>query len=107
MSKLVCQACGTAVPYDEPIPRDAECEKCRRDLRCCRNCRHWDPRMNNECRETEAERIAEKTRRNFCEFFEFSREPFKAADAGPTRADEARRRLDELFRKKGPEPDPE
>ena len=58
MATLVCHSCGTPITYGEPVPRDAECEKCRADLRTCRNCRHWNPRLNNECNETEADSIA-------------------------------------------------
>ena len=79
------------------------CEQCGTDLRCCRNCRHWDVRMNNECRETEADPVAEKTRRNFCEFFDYSRLPFSAASAAPKdRAAQARAKLEALFKKPGP-----
>ena len=72
MSSFLCRHCGTAVTRDAPIPRDAECTGCGRDLRACVQCRHYDPAYNNACRETEAEPVAEKERRNFCEFFEFN-----------------------------------
>ena len=99
MASLECQTCGAPVPYDEPIPRDAECGKCRTDLRCCRNCRHYDPAMNNQCRETQADPVVEKTRRNFCEFFYFSREAYAPGGAG--RVAEARAKLDAMFGGKG------
>jgi len=108
MAHLVCQTCGTAVPLDEPIPRDSSCEQCGTDLRCCRNCRHWDRRYNNECTETEAEPVADKTRRNFCEFFYFRRATFAAGQGtgsgtSSDRAAEARARLEALFKRKEPE----
>ncbi len=119
MPALECQKCGTASPFDEPIPRDAECSECGRDLRCCRNCRHYDPSYNNACRETEADPVPEKERRNFCEFFSFTRAKVRrgaptdprAADArakleglfggkpAADRAGDARKKLDDLFRK--------
>lgn len=107
MAQLVCQTCGTPVPLDEPIPRDSECAKCRTDLRCCRNCRHWDERYNNQCTEPQADPVQDKTRRNFCEFFYFSRAAF-AGPGGPAtgpgasrdRAAEARAKLEALFKKK-------
>jgi len=97
MPPLQCQACGKAVPYDEPIPRDSECEGCHRDLRCCMNCRHLDPTRNNSCRETEAEPVEDKTRRNFCEFFSFNRRAFVAGTGKNPREAEARARLAGLF----------
>lgn len=96
VATLFCQSCGTRVPYDEPIPRDSECEGCRTDLRCCRNCRHYDPRMNNQCRETQADPVVEKTRRNFCEYFYFSREAFAGGGTGGREA-EARAKLEAMF----------
>jgi len=80
----------------EPIPRDAECPNCGKDLRSCRNCRHYDPAYNNSCRETEAEPVPEKTRRNFCEFFYFNRAPHVPAASGKPATD-ARAKLEALF----------
>ena len=122
MASLTCRHCGTAVPLDEPLPRDLVCEGCNRDLRTCLQCRHYDTNYNNSCRETMADPVVDKDRRNFCEYFSFSREKFtgktptrdRAAEAraklaglfggpaksGPSREDEARRKLEELFKKK-------
>jgi hypothetical protein len=96
MSDRVCHGCGAPVAAGDPVPRAATCEGCGRDLRCCRNCRHWDERASGECRETEADLVSDKWRRNFCEFFAWTPEPF-AADASAGRAAEARARLDALF----------
>ena len=102
MPVLQCHVCGAPVTIDEPIPRDAECESCRRDLRCCRNCRHYDPRYHNECRETEAELVVDKQRRNFCEYFYYSAEPFAGA-RGTDRAAAAKAKLEALFKKREPD----
>ena len=104
MAERVCHACGAASVPDDPIPRDATCAKCGADLRCCRNCRHYDPRYNNSCRETEADPVEDKERRNFCEYFEFNPAPFAAAAEGK-RADAARARLDQLFKGGAPAKD--
>lgn len=101
MPSRICHGCGAAVAYEDPVPRDAECDGCGRDLRCCRNCRHWDGALNNQCRETEADPVVDKWRRNFCEFFAWSPAPY-APDAGEKRAAEARAKLDALFRKPSP-----
>ena len=107
MAQLQCHFCGAPVTIGEPIGRDAECDSCRRDLRCCRNCRHYDTRYNNSCRESMAEPVEDKERRNFCEYFSFNREPFAATGTRPDRQADARAKLDALFRKpaagKGPE----
>ena len=97
MPELQCHFCGAPVTIGEPIPRDGECGSCGHDLRCCRNCRHWDPRYNNECTETMADPVEDKTRRNFCEYFYFNRAPFAAATGGKARESEARAKLAGLF----------
>jgi len=99
MPERVCHACGAAGVPADPVPRDATCERCGADLRCCRNCRHWDARYNNECRETQADPVTDKARRNFCEYFEWSPAPFGGAPA-KDRAAEARAKLEALFKKK-------
>jgi len=94
---LVCQVCGESVPFDEPIPRDAECAGCGTDLRACVQCRHYDTSRNNSCTETEADPVADKTRRNFCEFFYFSRQKAAQRSGTSSREDDARRKLNALF----------
>ena len=92
-----CQHCGAAVSLGEPIPRESSCESCRRDYHACRQCRHYDPALHNACRETEAEMVEDKERRNFCEFFAFNRAPFRAASKDSSREAKARSKLEGLF----------
>ena len=96
MPQLQCHHCGAPVKFDEPLPRDAECAACGGDLRCCINCRHYDVNYNNACRETEAEPVVDKQRRNFCEFFSYSVAPFEKRAGG--REAEARAKLSGLFK---------
>ena len=97
-----CQYCGAAVTLAEPIPRESSCESCRHDYHACRQCRHYDPSRHNACRETEAELVEDKVRRNFCEFFDLNPAPFKAASGEASREADARRKLDSLFKGGGP-----
>jgi hypothetical protein len=95
VSTTCCRSCGAPLTIGEPIPRDAECGSCGSDLRSCVNCRHYDPRLHNACRETEAEQVEDRRRRNFCEYFEPSREPW--APGSGDAAQDARAKLDRLF----------
>src|SRR5438876_7304794 len=97
MASLQCQFCGAPVTIAEPIGREAQCDSCGHDLRCCRNCRHYDPRYNNSCTETMADPVVEKDRRNFCEYFYFNREPYKPAAMTAGREAEARKKLEQMF----------
>jgi hypothetical protein len=67
--KMHCFNCSQELEVIEPISRKEECFKCHTDIRCCRNCRFYDPKVYNECKETQADRILEKDRSNLCDFF--------------------------------------
>ena len=69
MAKGNCFKCQTELILSEPISRKEECPKCRSDVRVCANCQMFDPKVYNECRETQADRILEKERSNLCDFF--------------------------------------
>lgn len=120
---LSCWRCGAAVTDEpQPLSRAAECRACRAELHVCRMCEYYDTSRANACREPIAEAVADKTRANFCGYFQprAGAGPVTAApqtdprsslealfgaggDGGPgsdaqAEQDEARRRLDELFR---------
>ena len=93
-----CANCGS--PYEPPIYRGTQCGDCGRELKTCRNCRHFEPGAPNDCREPSAEPPAEKDRANFCGWFS------PAEDAGSSRgvgaggadaADAARAAFNSLF----------
>lgn len=50
--------------------RHDSCPGCGYDLRCCFNCKFYDRSAANECLEHISERISDKERANFCDFFE-------------------------------------
>lgn len=88
-----CHKCTTEIKLDGPIGRNETCSNCGADLRCCRNCTHYEPTCYNSCRESQAERVLDKEKRNFCDFFSFSK------DRTPTPAGTASRdKLEKLFK---------
>jgi hypothetical protein len=94
---VFCHACGKANDTGERVGRRDSCRFCGADLHVCLNCRHYDPSAYNECRETQADRVLEKDRSNFCDYFAPGEEPAKT----PARqADPAKAKLDALFKKK-------
>ncbi|MGH7788001.1 MAG: hypothetical protein ACRERC_14105 [Candidatus Binatia bacterium] len=88
-----CYRCGRAVPEGERIGRREACLGCGSELHCCRNCRFYDPRYHNQCRETQAERQVDKARANFCDYFALG-DAASAAAAAPV---SPRAGLDALF----------
>ncbi len=98
-----CHHCGREVKLLSELQRTDSCPFCLSDLKCCLNCRFFDPALNNQCREPQAEWTPEKAKANFCEFFAF-REVSAIGRPGlggtQSEKDRARAAFDGLFRKK-------
>jgi hypothetical protein len=115
MDDLHCWRCNAdleAVP--QPIGRRAECPACAGELHVCRMCRHYDTAKARQCREPVAEPVNDKTRANFCDWFQprpgswqedaatGNRDALNdlfgdSASASPKTPDAARKALDDLF----------
>lgn len=122
---LVCWKCGLSIEaLPMPLSRLAECKYCHAWLHVCKLCEFYDIHVANQCREPVADVVKEKERANFCDYFrprpnahtpqDNSRAQAAqskldalfglAADnntsgVSPPAADEARAKLDELFKK--------
>ena len=66
---LNCFSCGKPIPVLGLIGRRDECPFCHSDVHVCKNCRHYDPQVYNECKEPQADRVQERDRANFCDYF--------------------------------------
>ncbi len=55
--------------------RQDRCPHCGRDTRACKACVHYERGINNDCRETSADRVVDKERSNFCDYFKPSQTP--------------------------------
>jgi hypothetical protein len=96
-----CHACGSEIAGTEKFRRTDECPGCGRDLRCCRNCRHFHPAARNQCLEPIAEWASDKERANFCDEFVFG-DARGALSPGTKRPEEdARDRWKHLFAREG------
>lgn len=92
---MICYKCGKDNPLvGKPGFRET-CFACGEDLHCCKNCKFHDVNCYNECHETQADRVVEKTRANFCEYFQIGSKSVAATD--PTA--EAKKKLEALFKK--------
>jgi len=96
---VTCAGCGAELGRPERVGRRDTCPHCGVDLRACRQCRFYDVGAAHACREPQAERVADKTRANFCDYFAVAeRAPAVApGDAAPTAARDA---LARLFRRR-------
>ena len=102
-----CWKCGHRVETVERVGFHAHCPQCDPPLHVCRNCSLYDPTYNNQCRETMAERVVDKERSNFCEYFAPAAGLTGAAASIPAQVRpsperDARAQLDALFKKKKP-----
>lgn len=92
-----CHSCRKELDIDAKVGRSETCPFCDSDLHVCYNCRFYSPSSYNECGEPQAERVVDKDRRNFCEYFSFA-DTAPAEQAQEARPD-ARDRLESLFKK--------
>ena len=70
MAGLICWNCGKSTELDGRVMKGDYCPNCRADQRCCRGCRHFDPRARWQCREPIDNPIADKEKANFCDWFQ-------------------------------------
>lgn len=69
-----CYKCGKALPevFKLMVSRSDTCPACMADVRCCKMCQFYDPKSYNECRESQADRVPEKEKANFCDYFKIA-----------------------------------
>ena len=95
---MKCHRCGyeITIKTGQKVFRQDTCPKCESYLRCCLNCNLYNPLAWKECREPAAQRVEDKTMANFCEYFVPNEADRVAVN---NRSDDARRKLDNLFKK--------
>lgn len=97
--QITCFHCRAVLQFEALPGRSASCDSCHSDVRVCLNCRHYDAQSYNECREPVAERVVDKDRRTFCDYFSpapTGNDP--RAQQTNTKAD-VLKKLDDLFKK--------
>jgi len=92
-----CWKCGTDYTLSGQPGRSQTCEKCRSDLRVCKNCLSYDPRVAEQCRDRRADPVPEKHVGNFCEWFEMAKREFAGEEAESSRTAKARDDFNKLF----------
>lgn len=77
----VCWKCGASIEdLPQPPGRFAECDACHAELHVCRQCRFYDTAKAKHCAEPVAEEVKDKTRANFCDYFQLRPDAFTPAD---------------------------
>ena len=122
-----CYNCSEELVFEVKVGRRDMCPNCNAYLHACFNCDHWDASAHNQCRENQGEFIRDRAEGNFCLYFDFrtikddksndaddakaklnalfgakpGAAPARPAVTGPSprSEDEARARLERLFKK--------
>jgi hypothetical protein len=95
---LKCFKCGAVWKGEAKISFRAVCESCGTGLHCCKNCKFFDEYAHNKCRIPGTEMVQDRELNNYCDEFEFA---IKKADPfAAKRQDDAKKKLDDLFKKK-------
>ncbi len=97
MKKGYCYRCGAPLEFAEKVFRLDTCPSCDSDVHCCLNCAEYDVSASDQCREPQIEKVMVKDRSNFCEYFKL--QETKPVSRGTDRAAEAKRKLEQLFKK--------
>ncbi len=66
---MECAFCGKQISIVDKVGRRDTCPNCGGDLKCCKQCNFYQPNAYNECKEVIAERIVDKERANFCDYY--------------------------------------
>ncbi len=68
---LTCYKCSKPLSetFKIMVGRRDVCPSCMTDIRCCKMCHFYDPKAYNECRESQADRVQDKEKANFCDYF--------------------------------------
>jgi len=91
----ICHKCKSKLADDSFVGRQSQCPSCGADLHCCLNCSFYEIGAYNDCRESQAERVLDKSRSNFCDFFRFK----EGINASGSVASTAQDKLEALFKK--------
>lgn len=94
---LVCYKCGKSLSdtFKIMVSRSDICPHCRSDIRACKMCQFYDVKAYNECRESSADRVVEKEKANFCDYFKIG----SAANDGDKARQDAIAKAAALFKK--------
>jgi len=93
---MYCYKCGREIDDNRPLRQDT-CPDCRAYLHSCFNCKFYDVKSPNQCREPMSVPVKDKDQSNVCHYFEPTKE--KPDLQHKRKMDEARQKLDDLFKK--------
>lgn len=94
---IKCYKCASDLELPPQIGFKEACQKCNADVHCCKNCKFFDLNSYNSCRESQAERIVDKEKANFCDYFSAGAANASSADKN-SKINDAKKNLEDLFK---------
>ncbi len=69
-----CYKCGKPLheSFQIIVSRTDSCPNCMANIKCCKMCKFFDTKSYNECRESQADRVPDKEKANFCDYFKLT-----------------------------------
>ena len=96
---MLCFFCHKDIGIEGKVGRGETCPYCNSDLKVCKNCGFYSERVYNECAEHQAERVVEKTKANYCEFFTPVGKKAGAGLSEKEKSDAIKKAAESLFKK--------
>tara|TARA_Y100001934_G_C11690327_1_gene467556 strand:- start:73 stop:486 length:414 start_codon:yes stop_codon:yes gene_type:complete len=90
---ISCPECERLHSFDGNLSFREECDACAHDLHVCLTCDFHDQYAENQCRETTADPVNQKDRRNLCEYWK----PKSPKESSHQSAAEAKAKLHAFF----------
>lgn len=91
--QATCYKCSKVLDSASVGRRDT-CPACDADVRVCYNCKFYDAKAYNECAEPSADRVVDKDKANFCDYFSAGAN----SKQGGKIENEALKKLNDLFK---------
>lgn len=102
----MCFRCKSEWKSTKRVPAVKEtCEQCGAYLHCCKNCKHHDPKVHNQCYIPNTAWVGDREGCNFCDEFEFK--ATGVSGAATPEVDSAKSQLSALFGDAPTPPGPE
>lgn len=67
--QVQCFHCQKINQISDKVHFRDECESCGQDLHSCKQCQNYDEGSYNECKDPSADRILDKEKANYCDFY--------------------------------------
>jgi len=94
---MKCLNCAQEIDLPEKIGFREECPHCGTDIHACIFCSFYDVSVYNECREPSADRVLDKEKANYCEYYILNIQNQSSKDRSSSV--DAKKKLEELFKK--------